>query len=97
MQKPSLREGRRQSQEKRGDRMKLYLTGSVASGKSTLARQIAARTGIPCHSLDEVVYVPDPGAPSGNRKRPEAERDALFAEIPPPAPLCDGGHRACLL
>ena len=81
MQKPSLREGRRQSQEKRGDRMKLYLTGSVASGKSTLARQIAARTGIPCHSLDEVVYVPDPGAPSGNRKRPEAERDALFAEI----------------
>ncbi len=52
--------------------MKLYLTGSVASGKSTLARQIAARTGIPCHSLDEVVYVPDPGAPSGTgnaRKR----------------------------
>ena len=96
MQKPSLREGRRQSQEKRGDRMKLYLTGSVASGKSTLARQIAARTGIPCHSLDEVVYVPDPGAPSGNRKRPEAERDALFAEIlRQPQDVLEDTGRAC--
>lgn len=61
--------------------MKLYLTGSVASGKTTLARRIAARTGVPCHSLDEVVYIPEPGAPSGNRKRPAAERDALFAEL----------------
>jgi len=61
--------------------MKLYIVGSVASGKSTLAQQISRETGIPCHHLDEIVYIPDPTQPWGNCKRPIEERDALFANI----------------
>ncbi|MEA4823614.1 MAG: hypothetical protein VB111_05795 [Clostridiaceae bacterium] len=61
--------------------MKIYITGSVASGKSTLARRIAAQTGIPCLHLDEAVYVVDPAEAWGNHKRPEEERDAIFCEM----------------
>lgn len=61
--------------------MKLYITGSVASGKSTLARRLSQRTGVACFHLDDVVYEPDPDDPGDNRKRPAAQRDALFADI----------------
>lgn len=61
--------------------MRMYIVGSVASGKSTLARQLSARTGVPCVHLDDVVYEPDSTDPAGNRKRPEAERERLFQEI----------------
>jgi adenylate kinase family enzyme len=61
--------------------MKLYIVGSVASGKSTLARRISKITGIPCYHLDEIVYTPDPTDSWGNRKRPIEERDALFTDI----------------
>lgn len=56
--------------------MKLYITGPVASGKSTLARRIAAATGVPCYHLDDVRYEPLPGAASGNRnaRRKSARR-----------------------
>lgn len=58
--------------------MKIYLVGSVASGKTTLARRISQITGIPCAHLDEVVYVEDPTDSWGNTKRPIEERDRLF-------------------
>ena len=58
--------------------MRMYIVGSVASGKSTLARQLSARTGVPCVHLDDVVYEPDSTDPAGNRKRPEAERELLL-------------------
>lgn len=59
--------------------MRIYIVGSVASGKSTLARQVSEKTGIPCYHLDEVLRVADPAAkPWGNRKRPEDEIDRLF-------------------
>ena len=61
--------------------IKLYIVGSVASGKSTLARQISNITGTPCHHLDQVVYIEDPTDSWGNRKRPAEERDALFQSI----------------
>ena len=61
--------------------MKLYIVGSVASGKSTLARRLSKTTGVPCHHLDEVVYTADPSEPWGDRKRPAEERDALFQKI----------------
>lgn len=61
--------------------MKIYITGSVASGKSTLARRISQITKIPCYHLDEVVRVPAPEEASGNKKRPVEERDALFHDI----------------
>lgn len=58
--------------------MKLYIVGSVASGKSTLAQRISKITCIPCHHLDEVVHTPDVAASWGNKKRPIEERNALF-------------------
>ena len=61
--------------------MKIYITGSVASGKSTLARRISQITKIPCYHLDEVVHIPAPEEASGNKKRPIEERDALFHDI----------------
>ena len=61
--------------------MRIYVTGSVGSGKSTYARRLSQRTGIPCVHLDEVVYEPDASAFWGNRKRPVQERDARFAAV----------------
>lgn len=61
--------------------MKLYIIGHVASGKTTLAREISARLGVPCFHLDEIVYMPDGSSPLGNRKRTPEDRDALFCEI----------------
>lgn len=61
--------------------MKLYITGPVGSGKTTLARQLSQKTGVPCFHLDQVAHEPDPDRPGGNRKRPEEERDAMFRSI----------------
>lgn len=61
--------------------MKIYVTGSVGSGKTTYARKLSARAGIPCTSLDEVVYVRDKYARNGDRKRPVQERDAIFSQV----------------
>ena len=61
--------------------MKLYITGPVGSGKTTLARQLSQKTGVPCFHLDQVAHEPDPDRPGGNRKRPEKERDAMFRSI----------------
>ena len=76
--------------------MKIYITGPVASGKSTLARRIAAMTGVQCYHLDEVMYVPDLNVPSGNRKRPTEEREALFDAIcSSPAWVMEDTGRLC--
>lgn len=61
--------------------LKLYIVGPVASGKTTLARQVSRKTGVPCFHLDQVAHEPDPDRPGGNRKRPEYQRDALFRSI----------------
>ena len=54
--------------------MKIFITGSVGSGKTTLARLVGERFSLPVWELDSVVYT------VGNHKRPPEERDALFME-----------------
>ena len=53
--------------------MKIFITGSVGSGKTTLARLVGERFSLPVWELDSVVYT------VGNHKRPPEERDALAA------------------
>lgn len=61
--------------------MKLYIVGSVASGKSTLAKKISKSVGVSNQSLDEIVHVSDKTNPWGNRKRSIEERDSLFYSV----------------
>ncbi len=61
--------------------MKIYIVGSVSSGKSTLAKKLSERLKIPCKSLDEVVHIHDKSSPWGNRKRQVEERDNLFYSV----------------
>lgn len=61
--------------------MKIYIVGSVSSGKSTLAKKLSKALDIPYKSLDEVVHIPDKTNPWGNRKRQVEERDKLFYSI----------------
>ena len=58
--------------------VKLYIVGSVASGKSTLAEQLSGKTGVPCYHLDEFVHKKDPVGEFGNVRRAPEEREALF-------------------
>jgi len=57
---------------------KIYITGPVGAGKSTLARRLARDYGFVCCELDGVVYESDPNKPNGNRKRTIEARDALL-------------------
>ena len=68
--------------------MKLHIIGSAPSaGKTTLARAIAARTGMPAHELDGLMFVDDRWT-----LRPAAERDAMLARIlEEPSFVTEGG------
>lgn len=57
---------------------KIYIIGSVASGKTTLAKRLSHQLNIPWHELDNVVHV---RLPSGDVKRSVEERDSMFNEI----------------
>lgn len=61
--------------------MKIYIVGSVASGKTTLARKLSDTLKIRYQSLDEVVHTTDKTNPMGNRKRQIDERDKLFHSV----------------
>lgn len=61
--------------------MKIYITGSVSSGKSTLAKNMSEILKIPYQSLDEIVYITDKSSPWGDRKRQIEERDNLFYSV----------------
>jgi adenylate kinase family enzyme len=61
--------------------MKIYIVGSISSGKSTLAKKMSKSLKIPYQSLDEIVYATDKSSPWGNRKRPVEERNNLFYTV----------------
>ncbi len=76
--------------------MKIYIVGSVSSGKSTLAKKLSETLRIPYRSLDEVVHIPDKSNPWGNRKRKVEERDKLFySVIQQPKWIIEDVGRAC--
>lgn len=61
--------------------MKIYIVGSVSSGKSTLAKKLSKELNIPYTSLDDVVYEVDSSNRCSNTKRTDSERDKLFNSI----------------
>lgn len=58
--------------------MKLDIIGSVASGKTTLAKEISKKYAIPFYEKDNIVWERTPG---GDKKRPSEERNRIFREI----------------
>ena len=58
--------------------MKIDIIGSVASGKTTLARRISEKYKVPFYEKDNIVWE---RTPSGDRKRTDEERDQIFADI----------------
>ena len=61
--------------------MKIYIVGTVASGKSTLANKLGQRYNLPVYHLDELVHQKNATAKLGNIQRSDAEIDRLFREI----------------
>lgn len=55
---------------------RIHIIGAAGSGKTTLARALAARTGAPAYDLDRVAYVDGAGA-----RRPLGEKLADIAAI----------------
>lgn len=58
--------------------MKLDIIGSVASGKTTLAKEISMKYQIPFFEKDNIVWE---RIPDGDKKRGAEERDRIFKEI----------------
>lgn len=74
--------------------MKLDIIGSVASGKSTLAREISEKYGIPFYEKDNVVWE---RTAAGDKKRSPEERDRIFKEIIESENwIVEGSPRKCL-
>lgn len=58
--------------------MKIDIIGSVASGKTTLAKRISKKYGVPYYEKDNVVWKRTAG---GDVKRSPEERDKYFYNI----------------
>lgn len=58
--------------------MKLDIIGSVASGKTTLAKEISKKYQIPFYEKDNIVWE---RTPNGDKRRLPEERDRIFKEI----------------
>ena len=58
--------------------MKLDIIGSVASGKTTRARELSEIYNIPFYQKDNIVWE---RTPEGDKKRSDKDRDELFQEI----------------
>ena len=58
--------------------MKIDIVGSVASGKTTLAKNISIKYQIPHFEKDNIVWK---RTPNGDQMRTPEQRDVLFKEI----------------
>lgn len=58
--------------------MKIDIIGSVASGKTTLAKKISLEYQVPYYEKDNIVWE---RTANGDKKRTQQERDALFQQI----------------
>ena len=58
--------------------MKLDIIGSVASGKTTLARNLSETYHVPFYQKDNIVWE---RTPNGDKRRDDKERDQLFLGI----------------
>jgi adenylate kinase family enzyme len=59
--------------------MRIYIVGSVASGKTTLAKKLSNKLGIKCIHLDGIVHIKDKNDKDwGNIRRPDEEINRLF-------------------
>ena len=65
---------------------RIHIVGGPASGKTTLARRMAARLGAPCFDLDEVAY--EGGA--GPRRALEVRLEAVTAIARQPRWITEG-------
>ena len=58
--------------------MKIDIIGSVASGKTTLAKNISIKYQVPHYEKDNIVWQ---RTDAGDKMRTPEERDALFKQI----------------
>lgn len=59
--------------------MRIYIAGSVASGKTTLAKKLSNKLGIKCTHLDGIVHIKDKANKEwGNIRRSDEEINQLF-------------------
>lgn len=74
--------------------MKIDIIGSVASGKTTLAKNLSEKYNIPFFQKDNIVWS---RTPNGDVKRTEKERDSLFQSIISQSDwIVEGSPRQCL-
>lgn len=74
--------------------MKIDIIGSVASGKTTLAKNISQSYNVPYFEKDNIVWK---RTPNGDVKRTEQERDILFHSIISQSDwIVEGSPRECL-
>lgn len=74
--------------------MKIDIIGSVASGKTTLAKRISLKYQIPYFEKDNIVWQ---RTPAGDKKRTPQERDAIFTQIiTGDSWIVEGSPRNCL-
>ena len=74
--------------------MKIEIIGSVASGKTTLAKHLSEKLQIPYYQKDNIVWE---RTPDGDKKRSAKERDRLFEKIISGDDwIVEGSPRKCL-
>lgn len=71
---------------------KLFIVGSVASGKTTLAARLSDQLGIPWFELDSIVHVPT--AEGRIKRTPEQQMEAIMEIDPRGTWIFEGTDRA---